>query len=163
MQKQKSINAYRTIGEVSTIVDEPQYVLRFWEKNIAQIRPIKRKSGRRYYTVKIIKIILLVKHMLRYEGLTIKGVQKRLKSIQLDAAIEHIHIPDNSQKISIDHQSDAIYEHDISNKESEYDNSAIFDDNVLNAIRQLIDIHKELDDVYGKVTNKPMVAKTKIA
>ena len=45
----KSPDALKTIGEVSKIVDVPIYVLRFWEKKVSLISPIKKKNGTRYY------------------------------------------------------------------------------------------------------------------
>ena len=45
----KSTDAFKTIGEVASELGIPQHVLRFWETRFAQIRPLKRGGGRRYY------------------------------------------------------------------------------------------------------------------
>ena len=45
----KAPDAFRTISEVADELDLPQHVLRFWETRFAQIRPMKRGGGRRYY------------------------------------------------------------------------------------------------------------------
>ena len=45
----KSAAAFRTISEVSEHLEVPQHVLRFWETKFAQVRPLKRGGGRRYY------------------------------------------------------------------------------------------------------------------
>ena len=45
----KSPEAFRTISEVAIELDVPQHVLRFWESRFAQIKPVKRAGGRRYY------------------------------------------------------------------------------------------------------------------
>jgi DNA-binding transcriptional MerR regulator len=76
---EKSAKAFRTIGEVATWLDTEAYVLRFWESRFSQIKPVKRKDGRRYYRPEDMKVIGGIKTLLHGEGLTIKGVQKILK------------------------------------------------------------------------------------
>ena len=76
---EKSAKAFRTIGEVATWLDTEAYVLRFWESRFSQIKPVKRKDGRRYYRPEDMKVIGGIKTLLHGEGLTIKGVQKMLK------------------------------------------------------------------------------------
>lgn len=75
---QKSPNALRTISEVSGLIEVPQHVLRFWETRFRQVRPIKRAGGRRYYRPIDVKLLTKIRALLYDEGLTIKGVQKRL-------------------------------------------------------------------------------------
>jgi len=76
---EKSAEAFRTISEAAEIVDVPQHVLRFWETRFAQVRPMKRGGGRRYYRPNDIDLLLGIKRLLYDEGYTIKGVQKLLK------------------------------------------------------------------------------------
>ena len=76
---EKSAKAFRTIGEVATWLNTEAYVLRFWESRFSQIKPIKRKDGRRYYRPEDMKVIGGIKSLLHGEGLTIKGVQKIIK------------------------------------------------------------------------------------
>jgi DNA-binding transcriptional MerR regulator len=75
----KSPAAYRTISEVSTMLEVPQHVLRFWETKFAPLRPMKRGGGRRYYRPEDVTLLVKIKGWLYDEGLTIKGAQKRLK------------------------------------------------------------------------------------
>ena len=75
----KAPSAYRTISEVSTFLDVPQHVLRFWETKFAPLRPMKRGGGRRYYRPEDVDLLAKIKGWLYDEGLTIKGAQKRLK------------------------------------------------------------------------------------
>lgn len=75
----KSSLAFRTISEVSEEIDVPQHVLRFWESKFAQIRPLKRGGGRRYYRPEDIELLRRVKNYLYKQGYTIKGVQRLLK------------------------------------------------------------------------------------
>ena len=76
---EKSPEAYRTIREVADSLDLPQHVLRFWETRFAQIRPLKRAGGRRYYRPDDIERLRLIRRLLYDEGYTIKGVQKLFK------------------------------------------------------------------------------------
>jgi DNA-binding transcriptional MerR regulator len=75
----KSAEAFRTISEVALELDVPQHVLRFWESRFAQIRPVKRAGGRRYYRPEDIDLLKGIRALLYSDGFTIKGVQKVLK------------------------------------------------------------------------------------
>src|SRR5579863_2743490 len=76
---EKSAEAFRTISEVAQELDLPQHVLRFWESRFAQIRPLKRGGGRRYYRPEDIDLLRGVRHLLYGEGYTIRGVQRILR------------------------------------------------------------------------------------
>ena len=75
----KSPEAFRTISEVSKDLSLPQHVLRFWETKFAQIKPIKRGGGRRYYRPEDVKLLKGIKNLLYNDGYTIRGVQKVIK------------------------------------------------------------------------------------
>jgi DNA-binding transcriptional MerR regulator len=75
----KSPEAFRTISEVAESLDLPQHVLRFWESRFAQIKPLKRGGGRRYYRPDDVELLAAIKHLLYGEGYTIKGVQRLFK------------------------------------------------------------------------------------
>jgi DNA-binding transcriptional MerR regulator len=75
----KSPEAFRTISEVSTELDVPQHVLRFWESRFNQIRPLKRAGGRRFYRPEDVDLLRGIRALLYHEGYTIKGVQKVLR------------------------------------------------------------------------------------
>jgi len=83
---EKSKNAFRTISEVSDLLDVPAHVLRFWESKFSQIKPVKRGGGRRYYRPNDIDLIRGIRDLLYTEGLTIKGVQKVLR----EKGIRHV-------------------------------------------------------------------------
>lgn len=76
---EKSADAFRTISEVAEDLALPQHVLRFWEKNFPQIRPLKRAGGRRYYRPNDVVLIRSIRQLLHDEGYTIRGVQRLLK------------------------------------------------------------------------------------
>lgn len=76
---EKAPDAFRTISEVSETLDVPQHVLRFWEAKFAQVKPLKRAGGRRYYRPDDIDLLKGIRALLYAEGFTIKGVQKVLR------------------------------------------------------------------------------------
>jgi len=82
----KSAEAFRTISEVAVELDVPQHVLRFWESRFAQVKPVKRAGGRRYYRPDDIDLLKGIRALLYSDGFTIKGVQKVLK----DRGLRHV-------------------------------------------------------------------------
>ena len=91
----KSDAAYKTIGEISKelgLVDKKTgnsktYVLRYWETQFKQIKPLIKAGKRRYYSKKDFKIIKIIKFLLKERGLTISGAKKILDN-QKDHAID---------------------------------------------------------------------------
>ena len=76
---EKGPDAFRTISEVAQDLDLPQHVLRFWETRFAQIKPLKRGGGRRYYRPDDIDLLRGIRHLLYGDGYTIRGVQQILR------------------------------------------------------------------------------------
>jgi DNA-binding transcriptional MerR regulator len=74
----KGAAAFRTIGEVADDLDLPTHVLRFWESKFAQLKPLKRRGGRRYYRPEDIVLLRRIRQCLYQDGYTIRGVQKLL-------------------------------------------------------------------------------------
>jgi DNA-binding transcriptional MerR regulator len=75
----KSPEAFRTISEAAEELDLPQHVLRFWETRFAQIKPMKRGGGRRYYRPADVDLLKGIRHLLYDKGYTIRGVQRILR------------------------------------------------------------------------------------
>lgn len=75
----KSEGAYRTITEVAELLQVQPSVLRFWETQFKQIKPLKR-MGRRYYQAEDVVLLARIRDYLYKDFLTIKGVQKRLRT-----------------------------------------------------------------------------------
>ena len=75
----KSTAAFRTISEVSEELDVPQHVLRFWETKFAQVKPMKRAGGRRYYRPEDVALLRNIRDLLYRDGFTIRGAQKHLR------------------------------------------------------------------------------------
>lgn len=82
----KSADAFRTISEVADWLDTPAHVLRFWESKFAQVKPVKRAGGRRYYRPQDMRLLGGIKKLLHDDGMTIKGVQKLLR----DKGVKHV-------------------------------------------------------------------------
>ena len=74
----KSPDALKTIGEVSNLVNVPIYVLRFWEKKISVITPIKKNNGTRYYNSEQIDLIQTLKRLLYVKKFSIEGAKNQL-------------------------------------------------------------------------------------
>lgn len=75
----KAPDAFRTISEAAEELNVPQHVLRFWETRFAQIKPMKRAGGRRYYRPADVDLLKGIRSLLYGEGYTIRGVQRILK------------------------------------------------------------------------------------
>src|SRR5258708_34882406 len=75
----KAPDAFRTISEVADELDIPQHVLRFWETRFAQIKPMKRSGGRRYYRPDDVDLLKGIRRLLYGECYTIRGGQRMLK------------------------------------------------------------------------------------
>ena len=76
----KANDAFKTIAEVSALLDVPQHVLRFWESKFSSLRPLKRSGGRRYYRPDDVAVLRRIKKLLYVDGFTIKGAQKLVRS-----------------------------------------------------------------------------------
>ena len=84
--------AYKTIGEVANLLNLKNissgklntYVLRYWEKEFKQIKPLILNNRRRYYDKKTINLLIKIKYLLKDEGMTIKGVKNILDNNRID-------------------------------------------------------------------------------
>ena len=75
---QKAPRAFRTISEVAGELDLQPYVIRFWESQFKQIKPMRRKGGRRYYRPRDIDFLRGLKALLHGDNLTIKKVKETI-------------------------------------------------------------------------------------
>ena len=89
----KSDGAFRTISEVSQHLNVPQHVLRFWESKFAQVNPLKRGGGRRYYRPDDIRLLERVRDLLYVDGFTIKGVQRMMRERGVKALLTEGAVP----------------------------------------------------------------------
>ncbi|HYR36016.1 MAG TPA: MerR family transcriptional regulator, partial [Burkholderiales bacterium] len=77
---------YFTIGEVSELCGVKPHVLRYWEQEFTQLKPVKRRGNRRYYQHHEVLLIRRIRELLYEEGFTISGARNRLDNARLDNA-----------------------------------------------------------------------------
>jgi DNA-binding transcriptional MerR regulator len=70
---------YFTIGEVSELCGVKPHVLRYWEQEFTQLKPVKRRGNRRYYQHHEVLLIRRIRQLLYEEGFTISGARHRLE------------------------------------------------------------------------------------
>ena len=71
---------YFTIGEVSDLCGVKPHVLRYWEQEFAQLKPVKRRGNRRYYQHHEVLLVRRIRELLYNEGFTISGARNRLEA-----------------------------------------------------------------------------------
>jgi DNA-binding transcriptional MerR regulator len=71
---------YFRIGEVAGLCRLPAYVLRFWETEFPQLKPVKSSTGQRMYRRKDVENVLRIKKLLYEEGFTIAGARQHLRA-----------------------------------------------------------------------------------
>jgi DNA-binding transcriptional MerR regulator len=69
---------YFTIGEVSELCGVKPHVLRYWEQEFTQLKPVKRRGNRRYYQHHEVLLVRRIRELLYEEGFTIQGARSRL-------------------------------------------------------------------------------------
>jgi DNA-binding transcriptional MerR regulator len=98
---------YFTIGEVSDLCGVKPHVLRYWEQEFTQLKPVKRRGNRRYYQHHEVLLIRRIRELLYEEGFTISGARNRLDNARIEharadnggAAEEKVEAPVRSARI----------------------------------------------------------------
>ena len=75
------VKRYFTIGEVSELCDVKPHVLRYWEQEFTQLKPMKRRGNRRYYQHHEVLMIRRIRDLLYDQGFTISGARNKLHDI----------------------------------------------------------------------------------
>jgi DNA-binding transcriptional MerR regulator len=80
---------YFTIGEVSELCGVKPHVLRYWEQEFTQLKPVKRRGNRRYYQHHEVLLIRRIRELLYEQGFTISGARARLdeSAVQMKPAV----------------------------------------------------------------------------
>lgn len=78
---------YFTIGEVSELCGVKPHVLRYWEQEFTQLKPVKRRGNRRYYQHHEVLLIRRIRELLYEQGFTISGARNRLDGV--DGKVEN--------------------------------------------------------------------------
>ena len=76
--RDKSPDAFRTIGELSAELGVAQHILRYWESKFPQLRPLQRAGNRRYYRPADVALARRISALLNSQGYTVRGVQQLL-------------------------------------------------------------------------------------
>ncbi|WP_458760781.1 MerR family transcriptional regulator [Afipia sp. TerB] len=181
----KAPDAFRTISEVADDLDIPAHVLRFWETRFAQIKPMKRSGGRRYYRPDDVDLLRGIRRLLYGEGYTIRGVQRILREHGIKAVQGLVDgsaiapaafagggsggvkparrvVPDSDPA-----EDDDVYQNGHDGTEDEDDIEAAFDDEAGDDADDAADTHDDDHDVDSglrePVFDRPMAAKPVIA
>jgi len=78
---------YFAIGEVSELCAVKPHVLRYWEQEFPQLKPVKRRGNRRYYQHDDVQMIRRIRSLLYEQGFTIGGARQRLRELPKAAAL----------------------------------------------------------------------------
>ena len=84
---------YFTIGEVSELCGVKPHVLRYWEQEFTQLKPVKRRGNRRYYQHHEVLLIRRIRELLYEQGFTISGARNKLDSRGGDIGLDGQAVP----------------------------------------------------------------------
>lgn len=84
---------YFTIGEVSDLCGVKPHVLRYWEQEFTQLKPVKRRGNRRYYQHHEVLLIRKIRDLLYEQGFTISGARNRLDGAEDVADVKNVEMP----------------------------------------------------------------------
>ncbi len=92
---------YFTIGEVSKLCDVKPHVLRYWEQEFSEIKPVKRRGNRRYYQRGDILVIRRIRALLYEQGYTIAGARSSLTGLEAkeDASISNMLVKQTIEEV----------------------------------------------------------------
>jgi DNA-binding transcriptional MerR regulator len=96
---------YFTIGEVSDLCAVKPHVLRYWEQEFTQLKPVKRRGNRRYYQHHEVLLIRRIRDLLYEQGFTINGARHRLES---DVGAHAVAAPDTNWHAAREGESSSI-------------------------------------------------------
>jgi DNA-binding transcriptional MerR regulator len=144
----KSPEAFRTISEVSKDLSLPQHVLRFWETKFAQIKPIKRGGGRRYYRPEDVDLLKGIKNLLYNDGYTIRGVQKVIR----ENGSKNILFSNNKANIKVQQKTFTDNENNYNSEQNIHLRSS---ETLSNTKRKkLMDVMQNLVELQNKISTK---------
>lgn len=105
---------YFTIGEVSELCDVKPHVLRYWEQEFSQLKPVKRRGNRRYYQRQDVLIIRSIRSLLYDQGYTIGGARVQLNDVRTEPrisemAISHLDLRDDIAEQELTSNTDGLF------------------------------------------------------
>ncbi|MDP3140138.1 MAG: MerR family transcriptional regulator [Methylotenera sp.] len=122
---------YFTIGEVSELCGVKPHVLRYWEQEFTQLKPVKRRGNRRYYQHHEVLLIRRIRELLYEQGFTISGARNRLDGpdeVEIKADV-----------VQLAKQLNTGLDESVSSKANGFDFSSVKDEllEILNLLRSL--------------------------
>jgi len=102
---------YFTIGEVSDLCGVKPYVLRYWEQEFSQLKPMKRRGNRRYYQHHEVLLIRRIRELLYEQGFTISGARNRLTDAGAQRAAALVAAPETATSTRRRGRVEALPEH----------------------------------------------------
>ncbi|HZQ62802.1 MAG TPA: MerR family transcriptional regulator [Casimicrobiaceae bacterium] len=96
---------YFTIGEVSDLCAVKPHVLRYWEQEFTQLKPVKRRGNRRYYQHHEVLLIRRIRDLLYEQGFTINGARHRLDT---EPEAPQIHVPPGNGSSAVAHEREPV-------------------------------------------------------
>ena len=123
---------YFSIGEVSLLCKVKAHVLRYWENEFHQLKPIKRKGNRRYYKIHDVLLVKKIRSLLYTDGFTISGAKLRLTNDLQQVKILAVH--GDSKPI----ESDKVQSNKFANSDFFSDNK--YDENLKIELSEILDI-----------------------
>jgi DNA-binding transcriptional MerR regulator len=97
-EKKEITKLYYSIGEVATMFEVNNSLIRFWEKEFSIIKPKKNKKGNRYFTPKDIENFKIIFHLVKERGYTLSGAKKKLRENKEDT-VKNVKIVSQLQAI----------------------------------------------------------------
>ncbi len=76
------------IGEAALMLNLKTYVLRFWETEFPELRPLRTEKGQRLYTEQHVELLKRIRHLLHERGMTIEGAKRRLAEPDTTGSVE---------------------------------------------------------------------------
>src|SRR6188768_1021073 len=117
------VKRYFTIGEVSDLCGVKPHVLRYWEQEFTQLRPMKRRGNRRYYQHHEVLMIRRIRDLLYDQGFTISGARNKLQElvqVERDKRRAGEVMLDGVEVIEVDDSSFAEFEDSTSTQERDF-------------------------------------------
>ncbi len=101
---------YFTIGEVSDLCGVKPHVLRYWEQEFAQLKPVKRRGNRRYYQHHEVLLIRRIRELLYEQGFTINGARNKLNNqvTHIEEAVDDVATTPTISLAQIRHELQAV-------------------------------------------------------
>lgn len=102
---------YFAIGEVSDLCDVKPHVLRYWEQEFPQLKPVKRRGNRRYYQQEDVLLVRRIRSLLYEQGFTIGGARQRLREMAKSHGAANDAKPDGKAEAAVrSHRAEEIKE-----------------------------------------------------